>query len=102
MLQFDNLKNPVPTINKRTNMSQAQQLAFLEQHPYGSYRKEDLEVAKGMLKKEMDYVKNGMSHGELPLEVYTQVCYYYYNVLQEAIFIYLFKRAYTLLQNIYI
>lgn len=73
MLQFDNLKNPVPTINKRTNMSQAQQLAFLEQHPYGSYRKEDLEVAKGMLKKEMDYVKNGMSHGELPLEVYTQV-----------------------------
>lgn len=73
MLQFDNLKNPVPTQSKRSNMSQAQQLAFLEQHPYDNFRKEDLEVAKFILKKEMDVVKNGMNHGELSLEVYTQV-----------------------------
>ncbi|XP_057670470.1 cell division cycle 5-like protein [Diorhabda carinulata] len=73
MLQYDNLKNPVPTQSKRSNMSQAQQLAFLEQHPYENYRKEDLEAAKHILKKEMDVVKNGMNHGELSLEVYTQV-----------------------------
>ncbi|XP_072391983.1 cell division cycle 5-like protein [Diabrotica undecimpunctata] len=73
MLHFDNLKNPVPTQNKRSNMSQAHQLAFLEQHPYESFRKEDLETAKGILKREMEVVRTGMNHGELPIEVYTQV-----------------------------
>lgn len=73
MLQYDNLKNPVPTQNKRSNISQAQQLAYLEQHPYESFKTEDLNVAKIILKKEMDVVKAGMNHGELPLEAYTQV-----------------------------
>lgn len=73
MLQYDNLKNPIPTQNKRTNLSQAQQLAYLEQHPYEILKTTDLEIAKAMLKKEMDIVKVGMKHGELPLEAYTQV-----------------------------
>ncbi|XP_060523536.1 cell division cycle 5-like protein [Cylas formicarius] len=73
MLQYDNLKNPLPTQVKRSTLSQAQQLAFLEEHPYESFRTEDLEVAKKMLKREMDVVKMGMSHGELPIEAYTQV-----------------------------
>lgn len=73
MLQYDNLKNPVPIQNKRTNLSQAQQLAYLEQHPYETFRSDDLDVAKAMLKKEMDIVKIGMNHGDLPLEAYTQV-----------------------------
>ncbi|KAJ8951392.1 hypothetical protein NQ318_009956, partial [Aromia moschata] len=73
MLQYDNLKNPNPTQNKRSNLSQAQQLAFLEQHPYENFRGEDLTMAKAMLKREMDFVKSGMNHGELPIEAYTQV-----------------------------
>lgn len=73
MVQYDNLKNPIPTQNKRSNLSQAQQLAFLEQHPYETFNTEDLEIAKAILKREMDIVKGGMNHGELPLEAYTQV-----------------------------
>lgn len=73
MLQYDNLKTPIPTQNKRSNLSQAQQLAYLEQHPYDAFKSEDLEVAKFMLKREMEIVKNGMNHGDLPLEAYTQV-----------------------------
>lgn len=73
LIQYDNLKNPVPTQNKRSNLSQAQQLAYLEQHPYESFKSEDLNVAKTILKREMDVVKAGMNHGELPLEAYTQV-----------------------------
>ncbi|CAG9863609.1 unnamed protein product [Phyllotreta striolata] len=73
MLQYDNLKNPLPAQSKRSNMSQAQQLAFLEQHPYDSFKTEDLDVAKSLLRSEMDVVKSGMNHGELPLDVYNQV-----------------------------
>lgn len=73
MLQYDNLKNVVPTTSKRSAISQAQQLAFLEQHPYEDFKPEDLKYAKHMLKREMDIVKYGMSHGELPIEAYTQV-----------------------------
>nr|CAI5843965.1 unnamed protein product [Callosobruchus analis] len=74
MLQFDNLKNPPPgQAGKRSTLSQAQQLAYLEQHPYDDFQPDDLDVAKSMLKREMDFVKHGMNHGELPLEAYTQV-----------------------------
>lgn len=73
MLQYDNIKNPVPTTTKRSNLSQAQQLAFLEQHPYESFQPDDLDFAKQLLKREMDVVKHGMNHGDLPLEAYTQV-----------------------------
>lgn len=73
MLQYDNLKNPGPTQTKRSNLSQAQQLAYLEQHPYESFKNDDLDVAKIMLIREMEAVKTGMNHGELPIEAYTQV-----------------------------
>lgn len=74
MLQYDNLKNPPPVQAKRSNLSQAQQLAFLDQHPYNDYKAEELDYAKAILKREMDVVKFGMGHGELPIEAYTQVC----------------------------
>ncbi|RZC40269.1 Myb Cef and/or Ax dynein light domain containing protein, partial [Asbolus verrucosus] len=73
MLQYDNLKNPSPVQNKRSAISHAQQLAFLEQHPYEDFRPEDLKVSKHLLKREMEVVKYGMGHGELPIEAYTQV-----------------------------
>lgn len=72
MLQYDNLKNPLPT-PKRSNLSQAQQLAFLEQHPYDNFTADELTSAKDLLKNEMEVVKQGMNHGELPLDAYTQV-----------------------------
>lgn len=59
-------------------MNQAQHLAFLEQHKYDNYTEEDLNEAKSLLQKEMGVVKQGMSHGELSLESYSQVwdeCY---------------------------
>lgn len=38
-----------------------------------SFQTDDLDVAKQMLKKEMEVVKKGMNHGDLPMEAYTQV-----------------------------
>lgn len=70
MLQYDNLKNPNAT---KRPFSQAQQLAFLEQHPYEDFKPDDLKFAKQILKREMEIVKYGMGHGDLPLEAYTQV-----------------------------
>ncbi|GJQ84593.1 hypothetical protein Trydic_g10205 [Trypoxylus dichotomus] len=74
MLYFDSLKNPIVQQQmKRQAIVQAQQLAYLDQHPYDSINKEELERAKIMLTREMDVVKHGMNHGDLSLDAYTQV-----------------------------
>lgn len=75
MLHYDAVfsQTPQPQASKRQVMTQAQHLAYLEQHPYRSYSEQDLEKAKEMLRKEMEVVKHGMGHGELSLESYTQV-----------------------------
>ncbi|XP_050309864.1 cell division cycle 5-like protein [Anthonomus grandis grandis] len=73
MLQYDNLKNPLPVQVKQSNKSQAQQLAFLEENPYENFKSEEMERARQMLKKEMEVVKKGMNHGDLSMEAYTQV-----------------------------
>lgn len=51
----------------------AQQLAYLEQHPYQNFDDEEIARAKQLLQKEMEIVKVGMGHGDLSLEAYTQV-----------------------------
>jgi len=73
MLQYDNFKNPLATQIKQSTKSQAQQLAFLEEHPYESFKTEELDVSKQMLRREMEIVKKGMGHGDLPIEAYKQV-----------------------------
>lgn len=77
MLHYDNLKNPIPIVQtpamKRPAVTQAQHLAYLEQHPYESFTPDDLNVARGMLSNEMEVVKHGMNHGDLSLDAYTQV-----------------------------
>lgn len=75
MLHFDNVKNPlVPLQNtKRPTVMQSQQLAYLEQNPYENIPKGGLDVARMMLKREMDIVKHGMNHGDLSMDAYTQV-----------------------------
>ncbi|XP_071113531.1 cell division cycle 5-like protein [Haliotis cracherodii] len=69
-------KKPVPS--QKGIVNQAQHLAFLEQHPYDNFSEEDLHDARAMLKQEMEVVKEGMGHGELSLEAFSQVwdeCY---------------------------
>lgn len=74
MLHYDNYKNPlVPLQSKRPTVSQAQQLAYLEQNPYENISKEELELSRMMLAREMDIVKHGMNHGDLSIDAYTQV-----------------------------
>ncbi|KAK5650781.1 hypothetical protein RI129_001810 [Pyrocoelia pectoralis] len=75
MLHYDNIKDPVllPSQGKRQTLTQAQQLAYLEQHPYESFSGDEVDYARSLLGREMDVVKRGMNHGELSLDAYTQV-----------------------------
>lgn len=75
MLHYDAVFSPTKQqlAHKRQVQNQAQHLAYLEQYPYHTYTQPDLEKAKEALKKEMETVKQGMGHGELSLESYTQV-----------------------------
>lgn len=86
MLHYDHLKNPVPITqpNKKPAISQAQNLAYLEQHPYENVKPEEVSLAKRMLKREMDVVKQGMNHGDLSLDAYTQV---WEECLKEVLFL---------------
>ncbi|XP_050079283.1 cell division cycle 5-like protein [Anopheles maculipalpis] len=77
MLNYDALRNPIQQQQqqaasmKRPAMSQYQ--SYLEQHPYESIDETDLAEAREMLTAEMGIVKQGMAHGDLSLESYTQV-----------------------------
>ncbi|XP_069680560.1 cell division cycle 5-like protein [Periplaneta americana] len=77
MLHYDAVYSPpvVPADTKKRGQvtSQAQHLAYLEQHPYESYSQDQLTLAHELLQKEMEVVKQGMGHGDLSLESYTQV-----------------------------
>ena len=46
---------------------------YLDKHPYLQFTEDEMGAAKSMLAAEMDVVKEGMGHGELSLEAYTQV-----------------------------
>ena len=46
---------------------------YLDKHPYVKFNDEDISEAKDLLSQEMEVVRNGMNHGELSLEAYTQV-----------------------------
>lgn len=77
MLHYDSLMSPVQQsaqqTAKRPGVSQTQHLAHLEQNPYEDFSREELDNAKTMLSHEMDIVKQGMGHGDLSLDSYTQV-----------------------------
>ena len=45
----------------------------MDKHPYLQFTEEDMAGAKSLLAAEMEVVKEGMGHGELSLEAYTQV-----------------------------
>ncbi|KDR18926.1 cell division cycle 5-like protein [Zootermopsis nevadensis] len=77
MLHYDAVYSPpiIPADTKKRGQvtSQAQHLAYLEQHPYESYSQEQLSQAHAVLRQEMEVVKQGMGHGDLSLDSYTQV-----------------------------
>ncbi|XP_071957167.1 cell division cycle 5-like protein [Antedon mediterranea] len=83
MLHRDALKQPTvnqttaATSNRKsitgTKMGQAAHQAYLQAHPYKEIDEQDIEMAKELLKKEMEVVKNGMGHGDLTLDTYSQV-----------------------------
>lgn len=58
---------------KRQAAQQAAHLAYLEQNPYNDFPPEQLREAENLLKKEMEIVKQGMAHGELSIDAYSQV-----------------------------
>lgn len=74
MLHYDAIHSGEPPSSRKIGtLSQAQHLAYLEHHPYHTYSEEQMEKAKEMLKAEMEVVKQGMNHGDLSLETFTQV-----------------------------
>lgn len=82
MLHYDAVRNPLPpevaTLTqsgpkKQPILTESQHLAYLQAHPYQQFTEEELENAKQILKKEMEVVKQGMNHGELSLDSFTQV-----------------------------
>lgn len=76
MLHHDAKLNPplLPSNAPPKKPSSLQQLqAYLDQNPYEEFQDDDLEGAKELLKDEMQVVKNGMAHGDLSLENYSQV-----------------------------
>uniref|UniRef100_A0A1Y9HB77 Uncharacterized protein n=1 Tax=Anopheles farauti TaxID=69004 RepID=A0A1Y9HB77_9DIPT len=76
MLNYDALRNPMlqtqtTAQSKRPVLTQYQ--AYLEQHPYENIDESELAEARKMLTDEMGVVKQGMAHGDLSIESYTQV-----------------------------
>nr|KAG5698263.1 hypothetical protein BaRGS_024070 [Batillaria attramentaria] len=59
-------------------VNQTQHLDYLEQNPYDKFDDDDLQAARDQLKEEMQVVKEGMGHGELSTDLFSQVwkeCY---------------------------
>lgn len=74
MLHYDGYHNPVVApaqLKKQTSLQQLQ--AYLDHNSYDEFNDRDLNRAKQMLNDEMQVVKNGMAHGDLSIESYSQV-----------------------------
>merc|ERR1712223_1260222 len=61
------------TDHERGILNEATHRQYLDKHPYQRFNDEDIESAKKLLNEEMEVVKQGMGHGDLSLEAYTQV-----------------------------
>lgn len=86
MMHHDCIETPTPAqmgegssakkkkaIEDRSILNEASHRAYLDKHPYQRFFDEDISEAKNLLAQEMEVVKQGMAHGELSLEAYTQV-----------------------------
>merc|ERR1711997_1282419 len=88
MMHHDCIETPTPAQmgegssgkKKKSNMddgrsilNEANHRAYLDKHPYQRFDDDDIAAANDLLEEEMEAVKQGMAHGELSLEAYTQV-----------------------------
>merc|ERR1711997_376193 len=83
MMHYDYVETPTAAQRGENNkkksgsergiLNEQQHRQYLEKHPYQTFTDDEMKGAKELLKKEMDAVKQGMSHGDLSLEAYTQV-----------------------------
>ena len=83
MLHYDCLETPTSAQRgegskkksgaDRGILNEQQHRLYLDKHPYQTFTDDEISDAKELLAKEMDVVKQGMSHGELSLDAYTQV-----------------------------
>lgn len=74
MLHYDALHTPAGISTRKGNIAaEALHRDHLERHPYRRYEEEELELARGLLRDEMGVVKQGMGHGDLTLDAYSQV-----------------------------
>ncbi|KAG4068035.1 hypothetical protein HA402_010721 [Bradysia odoriphaga] len=74
MLHYDGFHNPIVApaqLKKQTSLQQLQ--AYLDHNSYDEFNDRDLNKAKQLLNDEMLVVKNGMAHGDLSIESYSQV-----------------------------
>lgn len=67
---YDSVKDPVPGQSQH-KLEQLQ--SYFKANPYEDISQQELAKARQMLNEEMEVVKERMSHGELPLDVYAQV-----------------------------
>jgi len=61
------------SVGDRSILNEGVHRAYLDKHVYQKFSEEDMESAKKLLEAEMIEVKEGMGHGDLSLESYTQV-----------------------------
>ena len=83
MLHYDCLETPAPEQRgeeskkksgaDRGILNEQQHRAYIDKHPYQKFSDDEIASAKELLAKEMEVVKQGMSHGDLSLDAYTQV-----------------------------
>ena len=85
MMHHDCIETPTPAqmgegsgkkkknMDDRSILNEASHRAYLDKHPYQRFDDDDIAAANDLLEEEMEAVKQGMAHGELSLEAYTQV-----------------------------
>ena len=84
MLHHDCLETPTPAQmgegsskkksgNDRAIVNEQVHRNYVERHPYEKFSDEEIANAKDLLKEEMKVVKQGMNHGDITLDIYTQV-----------------------------
>lgn len=74
MLHYDALHTPAGLPSRKGSVAaEAQHRDHLERHPYKRYSESEIEESREMLKMEMNVVKQGMGHGDLTLDAYSQV-----------------------------
>lgn len=83
MMHYDCLETPTPAQRgegskkksgaDRGILNEQQHRLYMDKHPYQTFSDDEMAGAKELLTKEMEAVKQGMSHGDLSLDAYTQV-----------------------------